>query len=469
MRTERAQHELVGQLEIAVRDTDRHDGLVAHVAAATVAPRRRAESPLGGLARAVDSLVLARIIEVSPVSRTPESMRHLLPVALVVCASLAPAQWSTPTLSLASSAVSDFDPCPTFDGLKLYIAVQVASNFEIFAATRTAPYAQFGAATQIMELASTGVDAGPCVRIDDCEIFFYSGRPGGVGSSDIWRATRPAPVLPWGAPTNVMELNTTGSDSSPSLTADGLRICFQRGGTFYIATRPNWTTPFSTPTPISELVLTGEREPHISADGLAIYFSSTRAGGAGGTDTWMARRLDLNSPFTNITNLAPLNLNTADVSPSIALFGDEIFFCSSRTGGPGSYDIYTSRFTGLVANGVASMTTSQSLRFSDPGSPNFVYVGAAALGDTPGLQLGARVLPLNPDSLFGVSIGGLAPILTGYTGLLDTNGLASGAINFQGYPFLIGFRFFSAFVVLDTASPFGFRTLSNSHEVLVQP
>jgi len=61
-------------------------------------------------------------------------------------------------------------PLTDLDGLKLYFTSNRTVNFELFYATRSAPYQQFGPPTQIMELADPGTDAGPCVRIDDCEI-----------------------------------------------------------------------------------------------------------------------------------------------------------------------------------------------------------------------------------------------------------------------------------------------------------
>jgi hypothetical protein len=77
-------------------------------------------------------------------------------------------------------------------------------------------------------------------------------------------------------------------------------------------------------------------------------------------------------------------------------------------------------------------------------------------------------LPLNFDLLFQLTIGGLPPILTGYVGVLDQDGIAGGATSFAGFPQFLGLRFFTGFVGLDPAGPFGIGTISNAHEVLVQ-
>ena len=78
------------------------------------------------------------------------------------------------------------------------------------------------------------------------------------------------------------------------------------------------------------------------------------------------------------------------------------------------------------------------------------------------------MLPLNADALLSVTVGGLPPVLTGFTGLLDGDGIGAGQANFAGLGALIGFRFFAAFIVLDGSAPSGIRTISNPVEVLVQ-
>jgi hypothetical protein len=62
----------------------------------------------------------------------------------------------------------------------------------------------------------------------------------------------------------------------------------------------------------------------------------------------------------------------------------------------------------------------------------------------------------------------LPPLLNGYSGVLDQDGVAGGSITFAGFPALRGFRFFTAFLVLDALAPMGIRTLSNALETVVQ-
>jgi hypothetical protein len=182
----------------------------------------------------------------------------------------------------------------------------------------------------------------------------------------------------------------------------------------------------------------------------------------------MASRLDLASPFGNIVSVSGLNTTSFDPSVGFSWFYDEVFFWTQRPGGPGGNDLWTARFTGLLGNGIAGAGSTQQLRFSDPSSPGLVYLAASSLGSSPGIPIDTRVLPLNPDVLLRLTIGGLPPILTGFVGALDRDGVAAGQVNFAGFPQFNGLQFSTAFVVLDPPSPSGIKTISNPHVLKVQ-
>ena len=58
--------------------------------------------------------------------------------------------------------------------------------------------------------------------------------------------------------------------------------------------------------------------------------------------------------------------------------------------------------------------------------------------------------------------------MTGFVGVLDNDGIGLGSVTFQGFPQVLNLRFFTAFLVLDPAAPFGIKTISNAHEILSQ-
>lgn len=397
--------------------------------------------------------------------------------AVLTLAISLPAQWSTPQLvANVNWSGLDLGARPSADGLSLYFASnRIGSALQIFRATRTAPYGDFGAPVHLAELGSSTFELSPCVRGDELEIYFVSIRAGGLGGFDFWRAERASKAAPFGVPTLAVELDSTGDEWGASLTGDGLRVYFSSnrpggsgGAEIYTATRPSWSVPFGPPTPVVELnTADNESDPYVSPDGHTVFFvRAPFSNPFGDRDLWMAKRLDTSAPFANLAPVAALNSAAWEEGPGFATFHDEVFFTSNRGGG--ASDIYRARFTGLLSDGVASIATAQDLRFSDPGSPGLPYIAASSLGSSPGIPIDTRVLPLNLDGILHLTVGGLPPILSGYAGTLDADGIAAGRIVFAGFPRLVGLRFFTAFIVLDATAPSGIKTISNAHEVVVR-
>lgn len=112
------------------------------------------------------------------------------------------------------------------------------------------PDGKFGNAQPVPELNTPQGDQRPSVRYDGLEIFFYSERPHptAVGGSDIWVATRETVNDSWSEPKNLGPVVNTASN---------------------------------------------ETTPHISADGLTLYFASSRPGGCGANDLYVTRRTKL--------------------------------------------------------------------------------------------------------------------------------------------------------------------------------
>jgi len=85
----------------------------------------------------------------------------------------------------------------------------------------------WGPATRVSELSSTSNENRPNVRADGLEIFFYSDRPGGFGSNDLWTSTRASTDAPWSTPVNLgPTINTTSPEQHPSISADGRTLYF---------------------------------------------------------------------------------------------------------------------------------------------------------------------------------------------------------------------------------------------------
>lgn len=91
---------------------------------------------------------------------------------------------------------------------------------------------------------SVADDSRPNLRADGEEIFFDSNRPGSLGL-DIWTSTRRQRQLPWGEPTVVANVNSTGNETRPFLSPDAETLYLgstrsidsEGAGDLYVASR----------------------------------------------------------------------------------------------------------------------------------------------------------------------------------------------------------------------------------------
>ena len=88
----------------------------------------------------------------------------------------------------------------------------------------------YGPATAVTALNDPAAnDIQPNVRKDGLEVVFSSARAGGVGSQDIWAASRDSSGDPWSTPYNLgVAVNTAAGESRPSLSWQGEQLLFGR-------------------------------------------------------------------------------------------------------------------------------------------------------------------------------------------------------------------------------------------------
>jgi hypothetical protein len=83
--------------------------------------------------------------------------------------------------------------------------------------------------------------------------------------------------------------------------------------------------------------------PHLSSNGLALYFASTRPESQGGEDLWVSRRASRHDAWGPATNLgAAINTAANERSPALSLNRRLLFFATDRPGGSGGFDIWLS-------------------------------------------------------------------------------------------------------------------------------
>jgi Tol biopolymer transport system component len=162
------------------------------------------------------------------------------------------------------------------------------------------------------------------------------------------------PQLCYDLPANAgSPINTQNFEGGPSLSQDGLTLLFgaarqnslgQFDEDIYIATRETTNEPFGPAQSLGPSVNAlgfGDYSPELSADGLTLYFSSSRPGGFGAADLYITTRESTDDPWEPPQNLGP-NVNSAyfDGQPSISANGKTLYWDSSRPDGFGDFDIW---------------------------------------------------------------------------------------------------------------------------------
>ncbi len=156
-----------------------------------------------------------------------------------------------------------------------------------------------------------------------------------------------------GTPTNLgPTVNSPAKEGSPSISADGLELYFNStrpggsgGADIWVSRRATTDDDWKQPVNLGPIVNSPANEGAvtISADGLALYFhdwGNPRPGGFGETDLWVTTRATKGDAWGVPVNLGPA-INTAghEATPNISADGLELYFESDRAGGFGSNDI----------------------------------------------------------------------------------------------------------------------------------
>ena len=254
---------------------------------------------------------------------------------------LAPIVEAAPTFGAASPVVefntfsgeqlTDLSP----DGLTAILQSDRASapRIRIFSSTRPTLSDPWSVPSNAAFVATNSItNVGHGILSPDGLSLFYQFDP------HIRQATRATPFVPFSTGTLVAELNIGAAERPGKMSADGLRMYLEIfdgvDTNLFVSDRPTVSDPWSTPTqgPFAANVNTGdlEFEPYVTPDDLQLYFASTRLGGLGGIDIWWADRASVSDPFSAPVNLASVNTVASDRSPE--LFGDTLFFTSTRNG-----------------------------------------------------------------------------------------------------------------------------------------
>ena len=155
----------------------------------------------------------------------------------------------------------------------------------------------------------------------------------------------------WTKPENLgSPPNTPDNEGAQTITADANRMYFTacnrndgKGGCdIYFSEKRNglWTRPRNLGEPVNTSAK--ETQPSISPDGRTLYFVSSRGGGKGGLDIWTST-LDNRGNWGKPVNLEDINTPGDESSPFIHNDGHTLYFASDGWPGMGQFDLFITR------------------------------------------------------------------------------------------------------------------------------
>jgi hypothetical protein len=245
------------------------------------------------------------------------------------------------------------------DHLSLYFARFSSSSgfggYDLYVSERDTVEEPWGVPYLVPYVNSSSNDFCPALSLDEHRLYFASVRPdGNCGTgTDIYVSRRHdrRDDFGWEPPENLgCELNSSRNDQAPSIFEDesGAVLMYfatnrepSQGFDIY-QSRQRHDDTFGPATPVSELnaATFNEIGTAIRRDGLEIIVDSTRPGGRGGRDLWVATRESTRNPWSPLVNLTWLSSGTYDGGRmSMSFDGRALYFTSDRAT-PGSPDIY---------------------------------------------------------------------------------------------------------------------------------
>ena len=278
-----------------------------------------------------------------------------------------------------SSSPQDFgdDLCVSACGRFLFFGSnrpggQGGHGYDLWSAARTTVSDDWGTPVHLGATVNSSTDeTDPSISVDLLSLFFRSDRPGGSGGSDLYVTTRATTEDLWGEPINLgPTVNSTGDDSDPSISSDGLSLYFSTwrgprpgghgGDDIWVTTRKTkadaWSEPVNLGPPIN--TAHNDHKPCISSGGLALFFNSSRPGGftpfvSENSDMYVSTRPSKDASWGEPVNVGP-GINTASggygaYDPDVSADGSAVYFGAPyRRAGGKLYDFWKAPIIPIV-------------------------------------------------------------------------------------------------------------------------
>lgn len=204
-------------------------------------------------------------------------------------------------------------------------------------------------------------DKNPCITADGTRLVFTTRRPESTNSEvdaegdgkyfeDIFISLFDSATKKFGKADEVPgSINTKAHDACTSISPDGKQIFLykndikdkeSRGGDVFVSkvNSGKWKTPEPIGKPIASSYWEGGA--CISPDGKRYFFTSERTGGFGGSDIWMAERINKKEWSKPVNLGADVNSKHDEAGMFLAPDGKTLFFCSNGPNSMGSYDVF---------------------------------------------------------------------------------------------------------------------------------
>ena len=207
----------------------------------------------------------------------------------------------------------------------------------------------WGSAERMPEPLNSNANEGAQTLSHDGRVVIFTacGRNNEPTGCDLYLSVRTAKG--WSKPRNLGKpVNSTYWESFPSLSIDGYTLYFasnRRGGyggtDIWCCTleEGRWSEPRNLGPSIN--TAGDETSPYIHFDDKTLYFASNGHLGMGGSDLYMAKRVD-DSTWGRPVNLGyPINTAGDEASLIVAPDGRTALFASDRYGGYGKQDLYS--------------------------------------------------------------------------------------------------------------------------------
>jgi hypothetical protein len=255
-------------------------------------------------------------------------------------------------LTSVNTAAEEHDVHLSPDELTIYITVREdedGGQYDLFTASRPSETASFGNRERLGGINDPPTaDLSPSVSDNGLWVVYASSRDGGLGGTDLWRATRPNPGVDFDQVRLVASVNSAATETDPWVLPNALYFATNRGSISSSIFRTSFTqnqamVVVGTPGAVPGLANGGTADdfaPVVAGDERTIFFGTSR-NAAAKADIFTATRDSATAAFDPPTRVEGLSSPSSEFPTWLSADGCRIYFVSDRPfGGGGGLDAW---------------------------------------------------------------------------------------------------------------------------------